>query len=320
MTRDLVDEFRKASTEVIEARDVLHQRWRARGIDPENVFVMAAGQLPPEVSPPPGVLLDSDPDFRAFAPFQFRYESLKEFIRDRQPDLWASFEDWSDEWIARWERGLTDEEKATYRQEYEQQLVAICADPVPTPIGWEGRRPSIEHCSLAEVEPWLARQLDFSRLDLSNGKKSPLQRMQAEKLQRTIRNVYRDFDHLRISDRPPRPPATDDVFELEAQVSELLAWVRVRLKTDKVDTGADNRKKNSRRLKLTTEALDCARRYRRAKARDAATTLKDVVREYVAENGGSLEYIYRVVRAHPEQWKNPEYPVDTKRIVSADMW
>lgn len=71
------------------------------------------------------------------------------------------------------------------------------------------------------------------------------------------------------------------------------------------DTRNDTRKKTrKRRLAMTKEAADCAKRYKKARKADPTIALKDVVSDHVEETGnGSVGYILRVLSDNPDQWK-----------------
>ena len=146
------------------------------------------------------------------------------------------------------------------------------------PDGWEGEFDAPDFISLADIEPWLARKLKFFR-DLKDG----LSAGAANSLAAIdLRNFFRILDHLCISDRPPRPPLPPaDVHQVEAALSDLLAWVRQRLAAERGPLIAEfERGLESQRNQtpiITDDAREAVRR--RQSAADAQRALERYAEE-----------------------------------------
>lgn len=81
--------------------------------------------------------------------------------------------------------------------------------------------------TLADAVPWLEKILRFMRdgqyLVGNVGREHGIA---------TINNLFRLFDELDTRDRPARPTDLSDFFKVEAAVSDLLYWVKMRLLAD----------------------------------------------------------------------------------------
>lgn len=74
--------------------------------------------------------------------------------------------------------------------------------------------------------------------------------------------------------------------------------------TTKDDTKNDHGKKTQKKRgprKMNAAAADCARRYR---ADSGQFPMKSVVEDYVAERGGSVATLMRILNDNPDQWKD----------------
>lgn len=74
------------------------------------------------------------------------------------------------------------------------------------------------------------------------------------------------------------------------------------------DAKADTEKKVAKKRRLTKPAWVCANRYKKLVRTNEERSLKQVVDEYVADNGGSASSIYRSLNDHPEEWRPAEKP------------
>ncbi len=66
------------------------------------------------------------------------------------------------------------------------------------------------------------------------------------------------------------------------------------------DTKSDTPKK---KRSMNVAAVDCCRIFREQRQSDPTYTMKQVVSEYVATYGGSVDSIYRTINDNPDQWK-----------------
>lgn len=228
MPDSLAETFRAARAEFIKATRTLHRRWAKRGIDWQQVAVADESDFKPGVEPPPGILLTSDPDFRRYHPYQQRYQSVRDIIKERQPDRWDTYRAWEEDWYYRFPAGIKGRLAKQYAREFEEHLRSICEDPIPVPPGWEGDRPDEEIKDLAGLERWLNGLLSFLRRFHEIHRPNLFQGRGVQLAQIAVRNFYRCLDHLQVSPRPPRPADTDEGLRLEAALSDLLAWVRER--------------------------------------------------------------------------------------------
>jgi hypothetical protein len=78
--------------------------------------------------------------------------------------------------------------------------------------------------------------------------------------------------------------------------------------SDSNDTSYDQEQKSEKRRTRTMNraAADCARRFKAERRRDPTISMRGVIKEYVAEQGGSVESIMRILNDNPGQWKPQE--------------
>ena len=99
-------------------------------------------------------------------------------------------------------------------------------------------------------------------------------------------------------------PAADVDAEAVAALAEIDRWLAGMDDTTKDDTKNDTgkkREKKSRPRPMNAAAADCARRYR---AEGGQFPMKTVVEDYVAEHGGSVASLMRILNDNPGQWKD----------------
>jgi hypothetical protein len=87
--------------------------------------------------------------------------------------------------------------------------------------------------------------------------------------------------------------------------SELAATAASTKDSNDAVSDQSEKSKKKRRRTMNRAAADCARRFKAERRRDPTISMKQVIKEYVAEQGGSLDTIMRILNDNPDQWKTP---------------
>ncbi len=105
---------------------------------------------------------------------------------------------------------------------------ALLRPPISLPPDWEGHPPLRSLDALAAVADWLMDELTSVVATKLGGEKYHADAL--TRAQRAMRNAYRVLTHLRVADRPDRPPPAETLAEGVRQLEDLRRCVRNKLK------------------------------------------------------------------------------------------